>query len=136
MGRGTGPAAESTRPPGVMPPGQPGCPSVGAHSSGIPALRSRRDTWLHTKRGWMQRVPYPRNSRRAFRHAMLDQRSSPVSFPHATRPRALLYCAAACMGGRERKCGITSSPTIRYCSTIFSLGVVSGGDRLICCIPG
>jgi hypothetical protein len=79
----------------------------------------------------------PAKFAQAFRHAMLDQRSSPVSFPRATRPRrALLYCAAACMGGRERKCGITSSPTIRYCSTIFSLGVVSGGDRLICCIPG
>jgi hypothetical protein len=33
------------------------------------------------------------------------------------------YFAAACTAGRERKCGITSSPTIRYCSTILSSGV-------------
>jgi hypothetical protein len=39
MGRGTGPAAESRRPPSVTRPGQPRCPSVGAHSSGRPARR-------------------------------------------------------------------------------------------------
>ena len=46
------------------------------------------------------------------------------------------YFAAASTAGRARKCGITTSPTIRYCSTILSFGVVSGGDRLMCCMPG
>ena len=52
------------------------------------------------------------------------------------RPYYATYCAAACTAPRGRKCGITSSPTMRYCSTILSFGVVSGGDRLMCCIPG
>jgi len=46
MGGGTGPADESTRPPGVTGPGQPGCPSVGAHSSGNPALRRPSSMWV------------------------------------------------------------------------------------------
>ena len=46
------------------------------------------------------------------------------------------YFAAVAIAARPRKCGITSSATIWNCSSITSLGVVSGDDRLMCCMPG
>src|SRR5262249_27580682 len=52
-----------------------------------------------------------------------------------SRSVSFVYFAAAWIAGRRWKCGMTCSPTMRYCSTMTSCGVVSGGDRLMCCIP-
>jgi hypothetical protein len=81
-------------------------------------------------------VPLPSDAEGRDAGLIEDGAANRATARKTPRPYYATYCAAACTAARGRKCGITSSPTMRYCSTILSFGVVSGGDRLMCCIPG